>query len=182
VLTVNGSGLPNQTIEFRFIAKPGVAATVAGGGGTSTAQRVPMAVVARVINGDTIRLRDGRTVRLLQVDAPEASECFGGRATASLRRILRPGVRIGLQADARLGTVDADRRLLRYVLIGRTNVNRMLVQRGAATPHFVGGKRGRLASPLLADARAARSAERGLWKACPDTKLTPTTGANTGPT
>lgn len=182
VLTVNGSGLANQTIDFRFIAKPVASATVAGGGGSTNKPRVPTAVVARAINGDTIRLRDGRTVRLLQVDAPETNECHGGRSTAMLRRILRPGTRISLQAERRLGTVDAHRQLLRYVVVGRTNVNRLLVQRGAATPHFVGGKRGRLARALLTDARKARSADRGLWKACPGTKLTPSRGANTGPT
>jgi Staphylococcal nuclease homologue len=44
-------------------------------------------------------------------------------------------------------------------------VNLELVRRGAAAPYFYRGDRGRYASQLMAAARAARAAKRGLWRA-----------------
>jgi micrococcal nuclease len=45
-------------------------------------------------------------------------------------------------------------------------VNVELVRRGAATVYFYRGERGRYAAQLLAAARQARAARRGLWGAC----------------
>ena len=42
------------------------------------------AVVARVIDGDTVELVDGRRVRLVQIDTPEkGTECYGDEASAA---------------------------------------------------------------------------------------------------
>lgn len=155
------------------------AASATGSGATKPAAK-PL-IVARVVDGDTIKLRDGRTIRLLQVDAPEATQCYGGRATLQLRHILKPGTRITIAADAKLPKRDSAGRMLRYVNIGRTSVNRLLVQRGAAMPHFISGKRGRLATALLQDARDAKRAQRGLWRSCERVRITPSAGAHTGP-
>ena len=70
-----------------------------------------------------------------------------------------------LETDARLDQVDRYGRLLRYVNRGRNNVNVELVRRGAAEPYFYRGERGRYASRLLAAARTAKTARRGLWGA-----------------
>ncbi|MCW2920493.1 MAG: Micrococcal nuclease (thermonuclease)-like protein [Thermoleophilia bacterium] len=186
-LTVNGSGMPDQTIEFRFVPKPEAAAAAAKDDKATapTAAAVPATppvTVDRVLDGDTIQLRDGRIVSLLQIDAPETDECFGGRSTRSLRALLRPGTRVTLAIDPRLTRTDAQGQLLRYVIHGRRNINRVLVQQGAAAPYFVKAQRGMHARAMLGDAMSARKARRGMWKACPATKLTPARGANTGPT
>jgi len=183
-LTVNGSSLEDQVIEFTFVPLPKPAAAASGppAAGATAATRVPPTIVDRVIDGDTIRLRDGRTVRLLQIDAPETNECFGRRATAELHKLLKPGARVTLTTDAKLERTDSYGRLLRYVAVGRTQVNRTLVLRGAAAPYFYKGARGRYASKLLSDATTARRAKRGLWSACPSVRLTPNRGTNTGPT
>jgi micrococcal nuclease len=83
-------------------------------------------------------------------------------------------------ADPALDRVDRYGRLLRYVHRGGRNVNLELVRVGAAAPYFYGGDRGRYADRLLAAAREARSARRGLWKACPSTPLDPTRTVATG--
>lgn len=123
--------------------------------------------VARVVDGDTLVLRGGARVRLLQVDAPEAGrECYAGAATRELARLAGPGTVVVLEPDARLDESDRYGRLLRYVRVGAVNVNVELVRRGAATPYFYGGDRGRYAPRLLAAAAEARAARRGMWGAC----------------
>jgi endonuclease YncB( thermonuclease family) len=136
-------------------------------------------VVALVTDGDSVRLRDGRRLRLLQVDAPEVRECHHAASTRTLRRLLPSGRRIQLQTDAALDEVDEHGRLLRYVLVGDLNVNLRVVELGAAAPYFFRGRRGRHARALLRVARAARAAGRGLWGACPGATLDPRRGAVT---
>jgi endonuclease YncB( thermonuclease family) len=85
-----------------------------------------------------------------------------------------------LEADVALDKVDRYGRLLRYIRRNGSNINLELVRRGAATPYFYGGDRGRYASRLMAAARAARAAKRGLWRACPGTRLDPYAAAATG--
>jgi endonuclease YncB( thermonuclease family) len=141
--------------------------------GTSQPTKRP-ARVDRVVDGDTIELRNGRRVRLVQIDAPEASgECFGAEAGAMLGSILPPGTRVTLEGDPALDDVDRFGRLLRYVRKGRANVNLQLVKRGAASVWFFDGDRGRYADRLLEAARSARDRERGAWGAC-RAKLDPT--------
>jgi nuclease-like protein len=85
-----------------------------------------------------------------------------------------------LEADPALDRVDRYGRLLRYVRRGSANVNLELVSIGAAAPYFYRGERGRYASRLLGNAQSAKSARRGLWKACPATALDPTRAVATG--
>lgn len=133
-------------------------------------------VVARVVDGDTLELRDGSRVRLVQIDAPEVAsrECGQSQATAALRRLAAPGTRVTLRADARLDDRDRYGRLLRYVVLeGGRVANVMLVRQGHAAPYFYAGERGRYADQLLAAARDARGAGRGAWGACPRAQLDP---------
>jgi micrococcal nuclease len=138
--------------------------------------------VAEVIDGDTLRLWDGRRVRLLQIDTPErGEECYAARATAVLAALVPTGERVRLVADTRLDRRDSYGRLLRYVVAGGRNANLELVRRGAAMPYFYRGERGRYAAVLLRAARAARAAGRGLWAACPAAVLDPDRAASTSP-
>jgi micrococcal nuclease len=88
---------------------------------------------------------------------------------------------VTLEADPRLDQVDRYGRLLRYVHRRGRNLNLALVRSGAATVWFFDGDRGRYASKLLAAARAARKAHRGLWSACPHAVWNPFGPATTGP-
>lgn len=130
-------------------------------------------LVARVIDGDTLELVNGRRIRLVQIDAPEhAGECYGRKAGTVLRRLLPAGTRVRLQADPDLDRRDRFGRLLRYVFKGRTNVNLALVAEGAASVWFYDGQQGRYADQLLSSAVAARASRRGVWGAC-DATLDP---------
>src|SRR3954454_4791263 len=124
--------------------------------------------VSYVVDGDTIAMRDGPRVRLVQIDTPElgSGECYSRRAAKDLRRLVPGGARVALRADPRLDSVDRYGRLLRYVYHRGINVNLRLVEHGDATVWFYDGARGRYASQLLAAARRARAEKRGLWGAC----------------
>ena len=133
------------------------------------------ATVDRVLDGDTIVLRDGRHVRLVQLDAPELDdhECYARAAKAVLARLLPPGTEVEIETDALLDKVDRFGRTLAYVRKDGTNVNLELVRAGAAAPWFFHGDRGRYASDFVAAARDAQQRQRGLWSACPRTALAP---------
>ena len=138
-------------------------------------------IVASVYDGDTLTLRDGRRIRLVQIDTPElgTGECYSRAARTALLNLAPPGGRVVLESDIALDRADRYGRLLRYIRRDGSNVNLELVRRGAATPYFYGGDRGRFASRLMAAARAARAAKRGLWGACPGTRLDPYAPATT---
>src|SRR4051795_13216945 len=73
--------------------------------------------VAYVIDGDTIKLTSGTSVRLVQIDTPEggSGECYSRAPARDLRRLLPDGATVTLESDARLDSVDRYGRLLRYV-------------------------------------------------------------------
>ena len=132
-------------------------------------------VVESAYDGDTVRLDSGQRVRLLQIDTPEigSGECYSRAARKALVKLVPLGSQVTLEADRALDQVDRYGRLLRYVWRNGTNVNLALVREGAAAPYFYGGDRGRYAGQLLAAAKAAKAARRGLWQACPHTVLDP---------
>jgi micrococcal nuclease len=122
-------------------------------------------------------------VRLVQIDAPEVRppECYGRAADRIVRELLPPGSAVRLEFDPDLDRVDRFGRSLAYVFEGEVNVNLDLVRRGAAAPYFFGGDRGRYADELLTAARRARAERRGLWAACPATRLNPERALASGP-
>jgi micrococcal nuclease len=140
-----------------------IVAAVAGAG-----RLAPSTVtVHRIVDGDTLVVRGGARIRLVQLDAPESGEeCYARASTLELASLARPGARVTLEADPLLDRVDRYGRLLRYVHAGGRNVNLELVRRGAATPWFYGGDRGRYARELLAAVASARAKRRGMWGTC----------------
>jgi micrococcal nuclease len=144
--------------------------------------RSESAVVSSITDGDTLRLASGARVRLLQIDTPElgSGECYSRAARTALLQRVPVGSRVELEVDSRLDRVDRYGRLLRYVHRGTMNINVALVRAGAAAPYFYDGDTGRYAARLLAEARSARAARRGLWGACPGTALDPYAQVDTG--
>jgi endonuclease YncB( thermonuclease family) len=139
------------------------------------------ATIEWVVDGDTVRLDDGREVRLVQIDAPEAgSDCFGRDATRALIALAK-GERVSLERDPALDDVDTYGRLLRYVFAEGRNLNVALVADGAAAPYFFRNQRGRYAGALDDAVADARERDRGLWAACPQARLEPGLGSVTGP-
>jgi endonuclease YncB( thermonuclease family) len=160
----------------------GAAVVVARETQDSAEPEVDEAAVDSVRDGDTILLRDGRRVRLLQVDAPElgAGECYARAAQEALRSLAPAGARVLIETDPALDPTDRFGRLLRYVRQVAIDVNLELVRGGAAAPYFFRGERGRFADALVRAARAAQSGRRGLWGRCPATELRPERQVDTG--
>jgi micrococcal nuclease len=159
-----------------------VLSTFAGAASLAQARSSEVALVASVYDGDTLTLRDGRRVRLLQIDTPElgSGECYSRAARTALVALAPPGKRVVLEADPALDRVDRYGRLLRYVKRNGVNVNLELARRGAAAPYFYRGDRGRYAGSLMRVAQSAKAAKRGLWRACPRTVLDPFRAVSTG--
>ena len=140
------------------------------------------AVVARVIDGDTIELVDGTRVRLVQIDTPEKHvECYGDQASALTRSLVPTGTHVRIEQDPKLDQVDRYRRKLAYVWKGDENVNITLVRDGAAGVWFFGGRRGRYSSEFLKAAEEARADHAGLWSACPLARFDPNASMSSGP-
>jgi micrococcal nuclease len=126
------------------------------------------AVVARVIDGDTVELDSGERVRYLMVDTPESTttlECFG-EESASFNRQAVEGKAVTLRYDAECE--DRFGRLLAYVSVADREINTLLVERGyACVLHIPPNGADRLAEfSDLED--LARALGRGLWSACED--------------
>ncbi|HEX5862301.1 MAG TPA: DUF2510 domain-containing protein, partial [Nocardioides sp.] len=90
-------------------------------------------LVTRVVDGDTLELGSGETVRLVGIDTPELGECGYDRATAALARLVS-----GKQV--RLVRSDEDRdhygRLLRYVDLAGTDAGLRQIRNGLAIARY----------------------------------------------
>ena len=129
--------------------------------------------IRRVVDGDTIELKSGVHVRLLQIDAPElrGNECYSSQARNSLVGLVSKASRIKLVSESRLGLRDSRGRLLRYLYLDGVNINVEMVRRGAATPWAFKGQKGTFFEKLTKAVREAQNSKAGLWAACPDTVL-----------
>jgi len=85
--------------------------------------------VSKIIDGDTFVLTDGTKVRLIGVDAPEMDEYCSDHAKQRLESLIS-GKTVKLKKD--VSETDQYERLLRYVYIGETFVNLVLVNDGYA--------------------------------------------------
>ena len=135
-----------------------------------------------VYDGDTITLTNGDKVRLVQIDTPELSpaECYGKEARDLLKQLIGNS-KIRLTREPSADNRDDFGRLLRYVNVSSTNINLELVKRGAATPWFYKGQKGKFSKSLMKAAQIAKNKGIGLWGMCPSTVLDPTKAVDTGP-
>jgi micrococcal nuclease len=127
------------------------------------------ATISAVVDGDTVKLSNGKTLRYIGVDTPETVDprravgCFGTEAS-TYNRLLTIGKTVYLEKDVS----DTDRygRLLRYVYLQSGEmVNEMLIREGYAH-----------ASAYPPDVKyqdtfekletEAREKNAGLWKSC----------------
>lgn len=131
------------------------------------------AIVSKVVDGDTIQIEGGQTIRLIGIDTPETVDsrrpvgCFGKEASNQAKSLLSGKVVI-LQKD--LSETDKYKRLLRYVFLPLDDgsilfVNDYLIREGFAKvltypPDLKYNEQFRLAE------REAREQKRGLWKKC----------------
>ena len=127
-----------------------------------------MGIVERVIDGDTIELSNGESVRYLDVDTPETVhpdklvECYGQEATDRNKELVEGRT---VYLDVPEEAEDIYGRTLAYVYTDDYFVNGELVWAGYAYARSY-GERGRLYQSLVQLERAAREASRGLWGYC----------------
>jgi endonuclease YncB( thermonuclease family) len=137
--------------------------------------------VVKIYDGDTVTMADGMKIRLLQIDAPELAEgeCFAKESKTALVKLLAKKGTISLKADPASASFDRYGRALRYIFVGKLNVNLEMVKIGAAAPYFYQGEKGIYSKAMLKAAQDAKLYKVGLWKACPGTQLVPTKAITT---
>lgn len=89
--------------------------------------------VARIVDGDTLELGNGKTVRLVGIDTPEVGECGFEAASDALARLV-----LGRQVRLTVSDENQDRygRLLRYVDVGKVDAGLQLIKRGLAVARY----------------------------------------------
>lgn len=125
------------------------------------------AVVGYVYDGDTIRLTDGRKVRLIGIDTPElghdgkADQPLAQQAKERLERLAKPYLEVQLRYDEQRR--DSYGRTLAHVFLrDGTNVQRDLLSSGLATVIAVPPNLWQLECHLSSEAKA-QTARLGLW-------------------
>lgn len=96
---------------------------------------IERAKVTAVIDGDTIEIEGGESVRYIGIDAPETRECYGPEATEANRELVEGKEVILIRDVENRGKYD---RLLRYVISDGRFVNAELVRLGYAEPRSYG--------------------------------------------
>lgn len=124
--------------------------------------------VTRVIDGDTIEIEGGQKVRYIGIDTPEtvhpdkSIQCFGNEASDKNKELVE-GKSIRLEKD--VSETDKYGRLLRYVYLDSTFVNKFLVEEGYAYsstyPPDV-----KYQETLNAAQQQAQLSKKGLWSSC----------------
>lgn len=132
--------------------------------GSSAAAPTESARVARVVDGDTVRLESGDDVRLVGIDCPERGEPFHDEAKSLAARLLE-GRPVTLEFDEE--RLDRYGRLLAYVFAGddpaaREFANEALVRAGLAWCYEVAPNT-RHRDRLRAAQDEARRERRGVW-------------------
>lgn len=127
--------------------------------------------VERVVDGDTIVVAGGRSVRLIGIDTPETKDprkpvqCFGREASDFLTAMLPKGTGVRLVGDVEAHDVYNRTLAYAYRLPDGMFVNAELVRRGYAHVLTIPPNVAH-ADEFVALAAEARRANRGLWSAC----------------
>lgn len=119
-------------------------------------------VVARVMDGDTIRCSSGPDIRLLLIDAPERSQGpYGAAATRGLQRFVTRGDTLDLEMDVE--EYDRYNRRLAYAYSrGGQMVNEEMARAGLVLV-LVYPPNVKYVERIRAAVAEAREARRGLW-------------------
>lgn len=91
--------------------------------------------ISRIVDGDTIKTTDGRTIRYIGIDTPETKDpnrpdgCYGQEASTKNQELVE-GQQVELEKD--VSETDHYGRLLRYVYKDGIMINEVLVKEGYA--------------------------------------------------
>ena len=116
---------------------------------------LPAETVARVTDGDTVVLTDGRRIRLYGIDAPETHQPYGPEARAFLERLVREkDITVTVRARDLYGRTVAE---LHYE---KASVGEALVRAGYAWWYRSLAKKEKALERAENEARTKRA---GLW-------------------
>lgn len=124
----------------------------------------PNVTVQRVIDGDTLVLRDGTHVRLIGVDTPERGDCGYQEATQALTRLAGPGTRVHLQPGK--DPVDRYGRTLAYLTVDGRDLSTQLAREGWAVELTIGPNTA-IRDQVQHAVADAQEHHRGNWGSCP---------------
>lgn len=116
--------------------------------------------VAKVIDGDTFVTQTGEKVRLLGINAPEMSQSYGQEAKLYLSQLIH-NKSVILKGDNISSDRDRYKRLLRYVLLDGTDINKKMVSDGFAYA-FLRYNFDKKSEYKQAEIKA-RKVNKGLW-------------------
>lgn len=92
-------------------------------------------IVTKIVDGDTVIVRGGESVRLLGIDTDErGKKCYAVAKERLEELVLGKGVVLEHDAEDR----DRYGRLLRYLFLNETNINALMVSEGLAVARFQG--------------------------------------------
>lgn len=138
------------------------------------------AVIARIVDGDTVVLTDTTTVRLLGIDTPELHAADGGvpdcgavEATDALKAVVPVGAPVVVESDARADHTDRFGRTLARVLVvdpwgNTTDAGLRQIETGWARAWVPGGApRPETWGTYIRADLEARLLPRGVHRLCP---------------
>lgn len=123
--------------------------------------------VSKVYDGDTLHVIDGdgakHKIRMAYIDAPEMKQAYGTRSRDNLRAAAE-----GRKVSVRVFDTDRYQREVAQVSVGKTDLNLMQVEDGAAWHYksYAKEQQDKADFANYADAQIQAERERkGLWKA-----------------
>lgn len=116
--------------------------------------------VAKVIDGDTVELANGKRVRLIGIDSPEQGQYYYNEAKDRLKELVE-GKNVILEYD--VSNTDKNGRLLRYIFVDDFFVDLELVKEGYANVYIVSPDI-KYSSQLLEAENFAKESGLGIWK------------------
>lgn len=125
-------------------------------------------IVDQVVDGDTVKLKGGQTIRYLLVDTPElhrksGPECYALAAKHRNEELVASS-KIAMQFDD--ACYDNYHRLLAYVWTNEGFINAKLLREGFARLLIIPPNQ-RYAEDLAEEETLARQSGAGMWQACP---------------
>jgi len=125
-----------------------------------TGKIVEKNIISKVIDGDTVKLQTGETVRLLGINAPEKGQVYYKESARRLRELIE-GKKVFLEKDV----VDKDKygRLLRYIFLNGENINVKLVREGLASVYII-SPNVKYETELRESENEAKNSKINIWK------------------
>jgi micrococcal nuclease len=118
-----------------------------------------LTVVTRVVDGDTIVVEGGESVRLLDIDTPEKGEPCAANATNRLKDLIDNKEVLLVSGKENRDKYD---RLLRYVFLNDTLINLVMVREGWANL-YIFNKDPRFYESFLEAEQLAKAENLCVW-------------------